>query len=139
MDFSRFFKKLKREDFRQRFSDPESCLEWLSSKKWQNGFTCRKCGNTNYCAGKTPYSRRCTRCKTDESATAQTIFHHCRIPLPEAFEMAWLVCNSPEISTYEIARQMDARQMTCWKFKKRITECLEKGNGLELVVPENRS
>lgn len=139
MNFSTFFKRLNHKQFKARFSDTDSCLQWIADIKWASGFTCRKCGNTNYCSGKSPYSRRCTRCKADESATAQTVFHHCRIPLPEAFEMAWMVCRKPEVSTYEIARKMDARQMTCWKFKKRILQCLEQGHGLELFVPEKQS
>ncbi len=139
MNFLTFFKRLNDQEFKSRFSDTESCLEWIANTKWADGFTCRKCGNTNYCAGKSLYSRRCTRCKADESAKAQTVFHHCRIPLPEAFEMAWMVCRKPEVSTYEIARKMDARQMTCWKFKKRILQCLEQGHGLELFVPEKQS
>lgn len=108
------------------FGDEFSCLKFLAEEKWANGFECRKCGHTNYCQGKKPYSRRCTRCKSEESATAHTVFHRCKIPLVEAFEMARLVCSDPAVSTYEISRKSDIRQMTCWKFKSKIQECLSK-------------
>ncbi len=114
-------------------------LEALAAFKWKDGFVCRKCGHTNYCSGKKPFSRRCTRCKSEESATAHTIFHRCKIPLTEAIELARAVCNNPEVSSYEISRMFDRRQMTCWKFKTRITECLEnseKANLLQELVQQ---
>jgi len=113
-------------EFESAFSSDEKCLKFLAEQKWKDGYTCRKCGHTNYCKGKTPFSRRCTRCKSDESATAHTIFHRCKIPLTDAFEIAYTVCKSPDVSSYELSRKLEKRQMTCWKFKKKITECIEK-------------
>ena len=34
------------------FNSEEKCYEFLAELKWSNGFTCRKCGNTNYCLEK---------------------------------------------------------------------------------------
>lgn len=127
------FSNLKQVEFESSFSEEENCLELLASEKWKNGYVCRKCGNTNYCAGKTPFSRRCTRCKSDESATAHTIFHRCKIPLNEAFKIAYLVCGQPDISSYDLSKTLDKRQMTCWKFKKKISECLQKRGDFKLV------
>jgi hypothetical protein len=110
------------------FNSIENCLKLISDQKWAEGYTCRKCGNKNYCKGKTPYSRRCTRCKLEESATSHTIFHRCRISLLEAFLIMYKVCSDPTISSYELSRQMDLRQMTCWKLKNKLMECIrEKG------------
>ena len=111
------------EDF---FSDEEKCLKYIADEKWKNGFVCRKCGHTNYCAGKKPFSRRCTRCKTEESATAHTIFHRCRIDLPRAFKLAHLVCFDPDITTSRLSKELELRPMTCWNFKKKITECIDE-------------
>lgn len=121
-------------DFDTHYSTHEACLRFLAESKWRDGFVCRHCGHTNYCEGKTPYSRRCTRCKREESATAHTIFHRCRIHLPDAFRITYLVCGDAEISTYELSRRLNLRQMTCWKFKKKISECLEKR--ADLIAPE---
>jgi hypothetical protein len=114
--------------------DEQHLLRFISEEKWKSGFACRKCGNTNYCKGKTPYSRRCTRCKKEESATAHTIFHGCHLPLTQAFRLAYEVCQDPGISTYELARQLETRQMTCWKLKKRMMECIQHHGRLELIV-----
>jgi hypothetical protein len=121
----KIFKNIEIEEFESRFSDENHCLEFLASEKWQEGYTCRKCGNTNYCKGKTPHSRRCTRCKHDESASAHTMFHRCHLPLTEAFRLAYMVCNQPDMSSYGLSRQFEVRQMTCWKLKKKIEECLK--------------
>ena len=56
------------EQAQELFHDSGKVLMFLSEQKWKNGFRCRKCNHTNYCEGKTPYSRRCTRCKAEESA-----------------------------------------------------------------------
>lgn len=124
---------LKPLDFETTFSTDEKCLEFLANEKWRDGYICRKCGHTNYCKGKTPFSRRCTRCKHDESATAHTIFHRCKINLTEAFEIAYMVCKTPDISTYNLARKLEKRQMTCWKFKKKITECIERNGEFHFI------
>lgn len=109
------------------FESDDKCYEFLAEIKWSEGFTCRKCGNTNYCAGKTPHSRRCTKCKTEESSTAGTIFHNCKFPLSKAFYIAYNVCKSEEkISTYEFARRLSLRQMTCWKFKTKIETAIQQ-------------
>ncbi len=112
--------------FKNRFGTEEKCLEYLANEKWKDGYVCRKCNNTNYCKGKKPFSRRCTRCKTEESATANTLFHRCKLPIHEAFGLAFMVCKNPGISSYELAEITDGRQMTCWKFKTKIMECLEQ-------------
>jgi hypothetical protein len=107
------------------FHSDEKCYEFLADLKWSEGFKCRKCGNTNHCQGKTPYSRRCTKCKTEESAASGTIFHNCKFPISKAFYIAYNVCKGNEdLSTYEFARRLSLRQMTCWNFKTKIQHAL---------------
>jgi hypothetical protein len=113
--------------------DEDHCLQYIADEKWKDGYVCKKCGNDNFCKGKKPHSRRCTRCKHEESATANTIFHGCHLPLTQAFRIAYQVCHNPKISSYELARQIDSRQMTCWKLKKRMMECIEEHGELKVV------
>ncbi len=127
------FQNINRIEFENRFTDPDKCLEFLAEEKWKAGYICRKCGHTNFCKGKSPHARRCTKCKHEESATANTIFHRCKISLTDAFRITYLVCQNPDISTYELARQIDTRQMTCWKLKKRIMECIQSKGNLDLM------
>jgi hypothetical protein len=116
------------------FQSDEKCLEFLAELKWSDGFICRKCGNTNYCPGKTPYSRRCTKCKKEESSIAGTIFHNCKFPISKAFYIAYNVCKGKEdLSTYEFARRLSLRQMTCWNFKTKIQQALQQMDTLSEI------
>lgn len=120
-----FKNDLTAKQLEQLFQNDEKCLEFLAELKWSNGFTCRRCGNTNSCPGKTPHSRRCTKCKAEESAAAGTIFHNCKFPISKAFYIAYNVCKGQEeVSTYEFARRLSLRQMTCWNFKTKIQHAL---------------
>lgn len=126
-----FNKEVSEETVEELFVSDEKCLEFLADLKWADGFTCRKCGNTNYCAGKSPYSRRCTKCKSEESATSGTIFHNCKFPIHKAFIIAYNVCKGKEdVSTYEFARRLALRQMTCWNFKTKIQTALKTMDSL---------
>lgn len=120
------FSNIKIEQLRAYFLDENKCLAYIAEEKWKDGFVCRKCGNLNYCEGKKPFSRRCTRCKTEESATAHTIFHRCKIHLPTAFRLAHMVCADSHISTTKLSNELNLRPMTCWNFKKKISQCLDQ-------------
>jgi len=119
--------------FRDVIPDEQTGIELLSDIKWEKGFVCLKCRSTNYCKGKSEFSRRCTRCKKEESVTAHTIFHRCKIPINRAMEIAYLVCNVAAISSYEISRQLDMRHMTCYGFQKKVIDCLNGKNDDKLL------
>lgn len=126
-----FKKELSEEQLEELFHSDDKCFEFLADLKWSEGFTCRKCGNTNHCPGKSPHSMRCTKCKTEESATTGTIFHNCKFPVSKAFYIAYSVCKAKEdLSSYEFARRLSLRQMTCWNFKSKIQHALGKMDSL---------
>jgi len=124
------FGQLDSDRFKAAFHSQEECLKVLADAKWSHGFICRHCGNERYCNGRTSQARRCTRCKREESATAHTVFHHCRMDLPRAFEIAYMVCGSPGIPASEISLVLETRHMTCLNFKKRILQCLQSDGRL---------
>lgn len=130
VDLREMFITMDTERFKVTFDTEEKCLAILSELKWKDGFVCHKCGSERYGKGKSPYSRRCTRCKTEESATAHTIFHHCRISLPVAFEIAYMVCGKPAIPASSLSQVLDTRHMTCLNFKKKILECIQDHGNL---------
>ena len=126
-----FKKELSEKQLKEFFLSDDKCLQFLAEVKWENGFVCRKCGNDNYCPGKTPHARRCTKCKSEESAASGTIFHNCKFPLHKAFYIAYNVCKGKEdVSTYEFARRLSLRQMTCWNFKTKIHQAIQQLDSL---------
>jgi hypothetical protein len=128
-----FNEGLSPENLDEMFRNDEKCLEFLANLKWVNGFVCKKCGNTNSCPGKEPFSRRCTKCKSKETATNGTIFHGVKFPISKAFYIAYNVCKGKEdISSYEFGRRLSLRQMTCWTFKSKIQHALVELDSLSI-------
>ena len=114
---------------KELFEDSEKVMKFVADVKWKDGFVCRKCGHTNFCEGKSPSSRRCTRCKSEESATSHTLFHNIKFPINKAFYIAYNVCVlGNDFSTYNYSDQLGLNQMTCWKFRKRIKDCIIKNS-----------
>jgi len=113
------FKGVNAIEFYKRFQNDEDCYEYLSKAKWDNGnFICKKCGYNKYCNGKKPFSRRCLRCKYDESPTAGTAFDKVKFPILIAFHILFKVCvRKKGLSTLELSREFGLRQKTCWAFK----------------------
>jgi len=133
-----FTRELTDDQLNELFLSDEKCFEFLAGVKWEHGFKCRKCGNDNYCPGKTPHSRRCTKCKTEESAAADTIFHNCKFPVHKAFYIAYNVCKGKEdLSSYELARRLSLRQMTCWNFKTKISHAIREMDSLTGIERES--
>lgn len=59
----------------------EIILRELSIYKWGDRWYCTKCGHNVYISGKKPYSRRCKKCKYDESVLKFTAFEGLRFPI----------------------------------------------------------
>ncbi|MFL5730218.1 MAG: 7TM diverse intracellular signaling domain-containing protein [Cytophagaceae bacterium] len=129
-------KDLTLEEFQKIYPDEEACLKYLADVKWAKSYVCKKCGNKTSSSGKTPYSRRCTRCGYDESVTSFTLFHNSKIPITKTFYLVYLVLADREISSHELSAKLDLRQKTCWSFKKKITESIRTSSGTKLNTKE---
>lgn len=128
MFFNQEITPTKAQDF---FQSDEKVLEFIASVKWAEGYICRKCGHDNYCDGKNAFSRRCTRCKKEESASSHTIFHNVKFPVSKAFYIAYHVCVlGQDISSGNYAEKLQINPMTCWKFRKKITDCVNRKNNI---------
>lgn len=111
--------------FYKRFPDEDSCYQYLSAIKWEEDYVCKKCSHTNYCRGRKPYSRRCTRCKYDESPTAGTMFDKCKFSLHLAFHIVFKLSTKKKgMSSLELSHEFDLRQMTCWEFKWKAQQAM---------------
>jgi hypothetical protein len=117
--------ELSFEEFSAKYPDQETCYKFLSELKWANGYQCSRCANTNYCAGRMPYSRRCTKCTYEESALQKTIFHNNRIPINKAFYLVYLMYTSKgTISSHQLSEKLDIRQSTCWSYAIRVKRAM---------------
>ena len=121
--------------FYQHFVSEENCYEYLSGIKWEGDkYVCKKCGNTHYCKGRLPYSRRCTRCKYDESPTAGTMFDKCKFSILLAFHMAFKISTKKKgMSSEELSEEYELRQKTCWEFKWKIQQAMQSSGNHPLT------
>lgn len=120
--------------FYSNFTTDDDCYKYLSDIKWSSEeFVCKRCGHNNYCQGRLPHSRRCTRCKYDESPTSGTMFDKCKFPLLIAFHLAFKVSTKKKgMSTEELSEEYELRQKTCWMFKWKIQQAMQSSGNYPL-------
>lgn len=111
--------------FNRQFKNDNDCYEYLSLVKWEYGFICRKCGCKKYYRGKKPFSRRCLKCKYDESPTANTMFEKLKFSILVAFHIAFKISTKKKgMSSLELSSEFELRQKTCWLFKQKVQEAM---------------
>ena len=112
--------------FNRQFQTDADCYKYLSDMKWQSGYICKKCGHSKYYKGSKPYSRRCMRCKYDESPTAGTMFDKCKFSLLIAFHIAFKISTKKKgMSSEELSEEFEVRQKTCWEFKWKVQQAMK--------------
>ena len=114
-------------EFSQIYPDKDACLTYLADLKWAHGYHCRKCGHDNYCEGREPHSRRCTRCRYVESATAYTLLQKCKFSIVKAFYAVFLLhTHKGNYSAQELSRVLDLRRATCWSFSQKVGDAIRR-------------
>ena len=113
------------EEFSRIYPDRETCFKFLADLKWENGYSCRKCGGTHYSHGHLPHSRRCSKCGYEESVIANTLLQNTRIPINKAFYMIFLMYSTKgKISSHKLSEILAIRQSTCWAYSSRIKKIM---------------
>jgi len=120
-------KEMEYEEFVLKYPDRESCYKFLADMKWDKEYHCVRCGHANFCAGKTPYSRRCTKCTYEESVLQNTIFENVKIPISKAFYLVYLMYYyNGEISSYRLSEKLEIRQSTCWNYAVKVKKIMQE-------------
>ncbi len=107
-------------EFKQFFPNENICYKYLSDIKWKKGYSCQKCGNKKYASGKTPFSRRCSKCNYIEPVTKGTIFYNVRFSILKAFYILFVTGSGKDISGKELSEELDLRKETCNAFKRKV-------------------
>jgi transposase-like protein/predicted nucleic-acid-binding Zn-ribbon protein len=122
-------KALSISEFRNKFRTEEDCLNYLLEVKWGNGYKCIKCGCEDYVKGRQWFYRRCRKCKYDESVTANTMFHKCKLGLLRAFEIGFRISVKKKgMSTNELAKEFDCQQRSAWLLKAKFQNAMKSSN-----------
>ena len=113
-------------DFKNVFPDKDTCLKFLSELKWKDNYHCKKC-RYNKCIEGPNYGRRCRNCNYHESPTVDTLFHKLKFPIEKAFYILYLSNRKDVDLTFnELSEILELRRETCWAFKTKITQAMEK-------------
>jgi ribosomal protein L37E len=120
-------KEVDFEEFSAMYPDDDSCLKFLADVKWHEHYACRKCGHLYYSVGRSPYSRRCSKCGYEESVTAYTVLQNTRLPINKAFYMIFLIYSSKgSISSHKLSEILGIRQSTCWTYSSKIKKTMKE-------------
>jgi hypothetical protein len=110
-------------EFCKVFPDEMACMRYLEDFKWDNGYSCKKCGNENYSQTDKKFSRKCTKCDSIESVTAYTLFHAIKFPLTKAFYLVYITAVAKnKITLSRLSETLDLRLNTCSDFRKKVME-----------------
>lgn|SRR3990172_4202376 len=78
-------------ELEKRFASDEACRDYLFNLRWQNGFSCPKCGG-----GKMwPMNNGlilCASCRHQISILQGTVFQDSHLPLITWFRVTWYIC-----------------------------------------------
>ena len=121
-------------EFIKTFPAEDDCLKYIADLKWpDNSYQCKKCGHKNYCRGKQKYSRRCTKCKYDESPTSGTMFERLGFDILRAFHIIYAMSvRKKGISSYEIENEFSITQDTCWNFRNKVQGVMKSSENYPL-------
>lgn len=111
-------------EFATHFPDDLSCKEYLSKLKWEDGYTCRKCGHTKH-TQRTDFTKTCTFCHHNESATAHTAFHKVKFGLRKAFFITFEMVNTTKsLSASQVAKRYGINRNTAWLFMHKVRKAM---------------
>ena len=118
--------KLSYDQFLLIYPSENDCLKFIHEIKWKEGFVCKKCGNEKWHSGGLPYSKKCSKCNTRESVTANTIFHRCRFSIQKALYIAYTVVDNDGVTLNELSEVLELRKSTCSSFRNKVKEKLSE-------------
>jgi len=121
-------------EFRNKFKTDRDCFQYIPDKKSSVGYCCLKCKGNQYGKGKELHYRRCKKCGYDESATAGTLFHKCKLGMLKAFEIAFRVSVCKKgMSSCELSKEFDCQQRIAWLWKAKIQGAMKSSGKHELT------
>ena len=114
-----------------------SCLDFLATLKWQNGYICPKCHNDKSSINKKEKSRKCSKCGKIVSVTSGSLLHAQKLPLQVLFLLTHLSFGEYPINVANISKETEISESSIYKFlakvKQRKTERKKARSWEELI------
>lgn len=113
--------------FQQRFSNEESCYDYLFKMKWPEGFICPRCGQKEYYQTTTRKHPlyECKSCRHQTTVTVGTIFEKTRTPLLKWFWAIYLSAHDKRgVSANFISKEIEVSYWVAWLMLQKIREAM---------------
>ncbi|OCB74519.1 IS1595-like element ISFlsp4 family transposase [Flavobacterium crassostreae] len=121
-------------DFFDTFKTDLTCLEYLASIKWKDGFKCSKCNHKKFTIRKLNFARDCNLCHHVESPTANTIFHKVKFGTRKAFGIVFeMSATTKSLSSSQMAKRYSISRPTAWLFMHKVRLAM-KSSALNPIV-----
>jgi len=117
-------------EFREQFSTRQSCMEYLASSRWPEGFICPHCAHAGGWLKNDRFLYRCGQCKRDTSPTAGTAMHQSKILVPEWVWAAYMVATpTPGLRAKQLQRYLGTSSYTtAWYLLQRFRRAMGNEN-----------
>jgi hypothetical protein len=120
-------------DFFDKFQTDLDCLEYLAFRKWESGYTCKKCSHRKYTIRKSNFARDCNRCHHIESPTANTLFHKVKFGIRKAFVILFeMSATSKSISSSQMAKRLTIHRSTAWLFMHKVRISMKSSESMPI-------
>lgn len=105
----------------KKFGTQDKCIKHLEKLRWGRNPACVLCGAMNITKRKDGIKWHCNSCNRDFSVMMGTIFEDTHLPLPQFFEIIFIMNNAKMgISAAEISRAVGVKYQTAWYACHRI-------------------
>lgn len=122
-----FQRGMSENEFDVQFGTEDKCWAHLVAWRWPQGFACPVCGGCAYSLLVVGRRRlfQCSKCRTQTSVTAGTIFASTKLPLKTWFRaMYHLTQGKGGVSSVELSRRLGVTQTTAWKISHKLMQVM---------------
>lgn len=123
--------------FEEMYATEEQCVANLIEMKWPNGFECSHCQGKKGWALNTLHRIECAQCGYQETPSAGTLFHGCKLPFKKLFRLIYLVVGEKDgMNNCALKRQLSINRKTAQLWSRKIRDSVKyrESNPLEGVV-----
>ncbi len=119
-------------ELHKKYGTQDKCIAYLEKTRWGKQHYCILCGSIKVKKRNKSIRWHCNDCNRDFSVLYGTIFEDTRLPLPQFFEIIFLMNNAKMgMSAAEISRAVGVKYHTAWYACHRV-RCAMINNELRL-------
>ena len=108
-------------EWQKQYGTEKACAAAIAKYRWPNGFMCPKCSHDTAWFTKSRKIYQCTKCKSQVSVTAGTLFHSTNLPLVKWFWAIYLIASDKGgISALRLSKQLGVSWPTARNILKKV-------------------